>query len=94
MTQLCHPLLAIGALDGRYRSKVESLAPLVSELGLMRYRVLVECRWFAHLAAAPEVAELPALDAVQQAGLDALVEGFDLAAAGHAAALLRSTRRL
>ena len=37
-----HPLMTIGALDGRYRNRLEPLAPLVSEFGLIRYRVLVE----------------------------------------------------
>jgi adenylosuccinate lyase len=75
------PLLAISALDGRYRARVAALAPLVSEFGLMRYRVAVECRWFAHLAAAPQVAELPALQDVQRTALEAVERDFDLAAA-------------
>jgi adenylosuccinate lyase len=86
-----HPLLAISALDGRYRSKVDTLAPIVSEYGLMRYRVMVECRWFAHLAAAPEIPELPALTAQQQAALDGVITGFDVAAAGAIKDLERTT---
>ena len=35
-------LTAISAIDGRYRNKVEELAPIVSEYGLIRNRVLVE----------------------------------------------------
>ena len=56
------PLLAITALDGRYRNKVEPLAAALSEFGLLHARVEVECRWFAALAAAPGVVELPALN--------------------------------
>ncbi|MBX3707276.1 MAG: adenylosuccinate lyase [Pseudomonadales bacterium] len=74
-----NPLLAVSALDGRYRDKVLDLAPIVSEYGLMRYRVAVECRWFAFLAAAPEIPELPQLDAGQAAALEAVHAGFDLA---------------
>jgi adenylosuccinate lyase len=85
------PLLAIGALDGRYRARVASLAPLVSEFGLMRYRVAVECRWFAHLAAAPEVTELPPLDAAQRTALDTLERDFDLTAAERIKTLERTT---
>jgi adenylosuccinate lyase len=79
--ELVDPLLAIGALDGRYRAKVEDLAPIVSEFGLMRFRVEVECRWFSHLAAAPDIPELPALDGPRQAAVDAVFADFDLAAA-------------
>ena len=62
-------LLAISALDGRYRDKVNAFAPLVSEFGLMRYRVIVECSWFAHLAATHEIPQLPALDDAQRGGI-------------------------
>ena len=55
-----NPLTAISALDGRYRNKTEALAPIFSEFGLVRFRVLVECEWFLALAALPEAAELPA----------------------------------
>ena len=44
------PLTAVGAADGRYRGKVAGLAPIVSEYGLMKFRVFVECEWFAALA--------------------------------------------
>ena len=56
-----NPLTAISAIDGRYRAKTEALAPIFSEYGLIRFRVYVECEWFAALAALPEVAELPPL---------------------------------
>ncbi|MFU8817776.1 MAG: adenylosuccinate lyase [Pseudomonadales bacterium] len=91
MTTAIHPLLAISALDGRYRAKVEALAPIVSEYGLMRYRVEVECRWFAHLASTPQIAELPALTPDQQAALEAVIDGFDVAAAEAIKALERVT---
>lgn len=43
-------LLAISPVDGRYRSKVECLAPFFSEYALIRYRVLVEIEYFIALA--------------------------------------------
>ncbi|HRH24291.1 MAG TPA: adenylosuccinate lyase, partial [Candidatus Paceibacterota bacterium] len=43
-------LTAISPLDGRYRSKVERLAPYMSEYGLIRYRVGVECAYLMALA--------------------------------------------
>jgi hypothetical protein len=35
-------LTAISPLDGRYASKVKELSPILSEYGLIRYRVIVE----------------------------------------------------
>ena len=52
-------MTAISPLDGRYRSRVASLAPLTSEFGLMRNRVMVEVEWFLHLAAEEQIPELP-----------------------------------
>jgi adenylosuccinate lyase len=86
-----HSLMAISALDGRYRDKLDELAPVVSEYGLMRYRVAVECRWFEHLAATPDIAELAALDAAQTAALAAIHRDFDLANAERIKDLERTT---
>ena len=44
-------LTALSSIDGRYRSHVEeSLAPRMSEFGLIRYRVFVECEYLKALA--------------------------------------------
>jgi adenylosuccinate lyase len=91
MSNTLTSLTAVSALDGRYRSKVDTLAPHLSEYGLMRYRVLVECRWFAHLAAVPAIAELPPLTEPQQRALAALTDGFDLEAAERIKQLERTT---
>ena len=53
---------AISPLDGRYRSRVAALAPLTSEFGLIRNRVMVEVEWFLHLAAEEQIPELPEPD--------------------------------
>jgi len=42
-------LSAISPIDGRYRSKTESLAPYFSEEALIKYRVLVEIEYFIAL---------------------------------------------
>ncbi|MFW6094614.1 MAG: adenylosuccinate lyase [Pseudomonadota bacterium] len=91
MTMEHNPLLAVTALDGRYRGKVEDLAPLVSEYGLIRYRVMVECAWFEHLADAPEIPELPAPGDVERRALRRVVDDFDVAAAEAVKALERTT---
>ena len=70
------PITAIGAADGRYRDKVAALAPVLSEYGLMRFRVLVECEWFRTLAGLDEVAELPALSDRQAEALRRVHEDF------------------
>jgi len=43
-------LFAISVVDGRYRSKVESLVPILSEAGLIERRLKVELAWLLHLA--------------------------------------------
>ena len=70
------PITAIGSADGRYRGKVAKLAPIVSEYGLMKFRVQVECEWFAALAGLDGVGELPALSDAQSEALRAIHEGF------------------
>lgn len=72
------PLLAIGVADGRYRDKLAALAPIVSEFGLQRFRVQVECYWFAQLAACPEIQELPALSNSQLTAVHNIHQGFSL----------------
>ncbi|AEA44322.1 adenylosuccinate lyase [Fluviicola taffensis DSM 16823] len=45
-------LTAISPVDGRYRSKVNELAPYFSEFGLIKYRVHVEVEYFIALVEA------------------------------------------
>ena len=72
------PLTAISPLDGRYSTRTSALTPLVSEFGLIRYRVRIEVEWFLYLAGLAEVAELPPLDASRQARLRQIWEDFDV----------------
>lgn len=44
------PLTAISPVDGRYRAQLDALSPYFSEFGLIRYRVLVEVKYFLLLA--------------------------------------------
>lgn len=46
-------LTAISPIDGRYRDKVESLANYFSESALIRYRVMVEIKYFISLCEIP-----------------------------------------
>jgi len=41
--------MAVSPLDGRYANKIQSLAPISSEFGLIKRRVMVEVCWFSAL---------------------------------------------
>ena len=71
------PVFAIGAADGRYQSKVKDLAPIVSEFGLMKYRVEVECGWVLFLSECPGIQEFATLSADDQAYVRAIADNFD-----------------
>jgi adenylosuccinate lyase len=72
---------AISAIDGRYHSKVEDLAPLTSEFGLMRFRVQVECEWFLFLSESSGISEFPPLDPDDSAYVSSIASEFDAASA-------------
>jgi adenylosuccinate lyase len=46
-------LTAISPIDGRYRSKVQNLAPFFSEAALIKYRIKVEIEYFIALCKIP-----------------------------------------
>ncbi len=62
-------LTAISPLDGRYRERTATLAGLFSELGLIRYRLLVELAYFRYLCELP----LPELTGTDVRRLDGLM---------------------
>lgn len=73
-----HELNAVSPIDGRYRSKTESLSAYFSEEALIRYRVLVEIEYFIALCELP----LPQLTGVNPsvfADLRRLYENFSTA---------------
>ena len=61
-------LNAISPIDGRYRSKVDSLAPFFSEEALIKYRVKVEIEYFIALCEIP----LPQLSTFDVSKFDVL----------------------
>ena len=69
-------LLALSPLDGRYAAKLERLRPLLSEFGLLRYRVLIEARWLEFLASTDDIPELPTLSPAARATLTRVAEDF------------------
>jgi adenylosuccinate lyase len=69
-------LSAVSPIDGRYGAKTDSLRPIFSELGLIRYRVLIEVRWIERLATHPDVPEVPELSAEALAALERVGADF------------------
>ena len=56
-------LSALSPLDGRYESKIKDLKPYFSEEALIKYRVLVEIRYFLFLSTkVPQLANLSDID--------------------------------
>jgi len=70
-------LTAISPIDGRYRSKTESLAPYFSEYGLIKYRVAVEIEYFIALSK-EGLAQLPEVSNEKASKLRAIIENFSL----------------
>lgn len=85
------PVFAIGAADGRYRHKVSQLSPIVSEFGLMKYRVEVECAWVLFLSRCAGIAEFMPLSADDEAYVRAIATNFDAKGATSIKALEATT---
>jgi len=85
-------LMAISPVDGRYSNKVESLRPVCSEYGLLRYRIAAEVAWLHGLAAHPDIKEIPLLSDSAQTFLNALAEEFDENAAARIKSIEQTTR--
>lgn len=70
------PPIALGALDGRYRSAVAPLVEHLSEPALNRERVRVEVEWLIHLTSRHVVSGVRALTEAEQHALRQVVEDF------------------
>ncbi len=71
-----NPLNAISPIDGRYRSKTQSLAPFFSEEALIKYRVQVEIEYFIALCEIP-LPQLSTFDNTKFGALRELYKNFD-----------------
>ena len=85
------PLTALSPLDGRYATRVGVLRNHFSEFALIRYRVMIEARWLAYLAAEPGISELSPLSRDANDFLDRLVNDFALADAQRIKAIEHDT---
>jgi len=84
-------LTAVTSVDGRYAARTADLRETFSEYGLIRYRVIVEIRWFQALAECDDFPQVSALSASANAYLEDLVENFGLADAERVKAIEATT---
>lgn len=70
-------LTALSPTDGRYAHFNDILRPIMSEFGLMHFRVAVEIRWLLMLAKQPEIKEIPELSAAANKYLANIIESFN-----------------
>ena len=82
MNQLPHnTITSLTSLDGRYASKVESLRPIFSEYGLIRYRCLVEIEWLKALSNEESIPEVPIFSSATKERLDGIIDHFSVSSA-------------
>ena len=84
--------IALGPLDGRYRSDVAPLVDHLSEAALNRARLHVEVEWLIHLAAAGAIPGAPTLTDAEVTYLRGVVAGFGPAEIAELAAIEATTR--
>jgi adenylosuccinate lyase len=74
-------LTAVSSVDGRYAGRTAGLREMFSEYGLIRYRVIVEIRWFQALAASNDIPQVANLSKTANTFLENLIDDFGLEAA-------------
>ncbi|MBT8073196.1 MAG: adenylosuccinate lyase, partial [Xanthomonadales bacterium] len=84
-------LTAVSSVDGRYAGRTVNLREIFSEYGLIRYRIIVEIRWFQALAASADIPQVATLSDTANEYLDGLIKGFDLEAAQRVKAIEATT---
>lgn len=84
-------LTAISPIDGRYADKTWDLRSVVSEYGLIRYRLIVEVRWLQALASHPGIPDVPELSESASAVLDKIIHDFDITRAQRVKAIEDTT---
>ncbi|MED5420143.1 MAG: lyase family protein, partial [Pseudomonadota bacterium] len=71
-------LRALSPADGRYADKIVGLRDILSEYGLIRFRVLVEIRWLQWMSDEPSITELPPLSSAMKDVLNDIVDEFSI----------------
>ena len=85
------PLTAVSSVDGRYAERTTGLRDIFSEYGLIRYRVIVEIRWFQALADSADIPQVSNLSDTANGFLDKLISDFGLEAAQRVKAIEATT---
>src|SRR5690554_3838937 len=85
------PPIALGPLDGRYRTTVAPLVDHLSEAALNRERLHVEVEWLIHLTSQQVVPGAPVLTDNEQGYLRAVVSDFSAAGIAELAEIERQT---
>ena len=86
------PAIALGSLDGRYRSAVAPLVDHLSEPALNRARIHVEIEWLIHLTDHEVVPGVRRLSDAEKQQLRQIVDDFDSAAIEELATTERVTQ--
>ena len=84
-------LLSISPLDGRYNKSASDLRAITSEFGLIKYRVIIEIKWFLHLSSNSKIKELPKLNIKEITYLNDLINNFDITDAKRVKAIEKKT---
>ncbi|MGV0035052.1 MAG: adenylosuccinate lyase [Candidatus Azotimanducaceae bacterium WSBS_2022_MAG_OTU7] len=84
-------LTAVSPIDGRYARHTRVLRERLSEYGLIKFRVLVELRWFQCLASEAGIPELPSLSEQQSKAIDGLIDSFNVEDASQVKAIEATT---
>ena len=71
-------LFSVSPLDGRYSQALKEFREVTSEYGLIKYRVIVEIKWFIHLSKISKIKELPKLNIKDTRYLIDLIDKFSL----------------
>ncbi len=71
-------LTAVSPIDGRYGNKTAGLRDILSEYGLIKYRVHVEVQWLQQLANHPSITEIKPFSEAASTLLNNISNNFDL----------------
>ena len=75
------PLTALSPLDGPYQKEVDVLRPILSEYGLIHYRIVIEIKWLFFLSQEKTFTEIPPLNSSGVKKLEQIINHFNLSTA-------------
>ena len=84
-------LNALSPLDGRYKTKLDTLRPYFSEFALIKHRAWVEVEWLKALSAAKDLVEISPFSVETIQELDAAITQFSEADAAQVKAIEATT---